>query len=150
MYEELKQEINENINENGAGEITGSKLNGVLTDIVDAVADDVQRIDSELWNVFIIEDYDHASEEEYRQIVANIKLGKPTVIIKKPARIGEFVQYFYTFLQFEDTQFSFSSNVFYDVSNERAYFYTFELSVESPGNVHMIKNSIIYLTTQQS
>lgn len=37
MNEELINEINENINENGANEITGAKLNKVLRDIVETI-----------------------------------------------------------------------------------------------------------------
>ena len=37
MYEELKQEIDDNINANGQESITGEKLNQVLNDIVDTI-----------------------------------------------------------------------------------------------------------------
>ena len=41
MYEQLKQEINENITTNGNGEITGAKLNMVLIDMVDDIGEDI-------------------------------------------------------------------------------------------------------------
>lgn len=42
-YEELINEINEKITENGAGEITGAVLNEVLTAVVQAVTDNTAR-----------------------------------------------------------------------------------------------------------
>ena len=42
-YEELINEINEKITENGAGEITGAVLNEVLTAVVQAVTDNTAK-----------------------------------------------------------------------------------------------------------
>lgn len=42
-YEELINEINEKITENGANEITGAVLNDVLTSIVQAVTDNTPK-----------------------------------------------------------------------------------------------------------
>lgn len=151
--EQLKEEIDAEVNTNGQRRITGEKLNGVLNDIVDTLDTELQEVDAKFPNVYAYVDNQVRLEiitaylgipltaDNFNRMDAALRAGK-LVVVRVPNNGVEYydVVGVITSIDRNTGNVIFNSQLY--IKSTNAYYYNISVPQNTTGVVAMNKVTI--------